>query len=104
MADFQVDLNHLVTASAAWGDAGDKLGGAATQAQTVQNSYKEVVWGIFADAWAAQVKAASYMHDRLTEAGTESHAIRDVLVHVAKAYGAHDQDFADAINKLQAGM
>ncbi|WP_067679255.1 hypothetical protein [Nocardia miyunensis] len=104
MADFQVDLNQLVTASAAWGDAGDKLGQAATRAQTIHDSHNEVVWGIFGPAWSTQVAAAAYLHDRLTEASNEAHAIRDVLVHVAKVYGAHDQDFAEAIKKLQAGM
>ncbi|WP_216912724.1 hypothetical protein [Nocardia noduli] len=100
MGEFQVDLTHLVEASAAWGDASEVLSTAAISAQAIQDSHKEIIWGIFADAWTAQAKAAEYMHDRLAEASTETHAIENVLAHVAKVYGAHDEELAAAIARL----
>jgi hypothetical protein len=103
VANYAVDLNELISASRAWGHASDRLGEAATKAQNIQNSNKEVVWALFKDAWDAQVAAAQYMYDRLTEGTTETDSIGDVLEHVAKVYQEQDQNFANVLIKLDEG-
>ncbi|MEV4239605.1 MULTISPECIES: hypothetical protein [unclassified Nocardia] len=103
MANYSVDLNELISAARAWGHASDSLGEAATKAQNIQNSNKEVVWAVFQDAWDAQVAAAQYMYNRLTEGATETDSIGAVLEHVAKVYQEQDQNFANAVIKLDEG-
>ncbi|MFF0494305.1 hypothetical protein ACFYTQ_35250 [Nocardia sp. NPDC004068] len=100
MVNFSADLNQLVAASRAWGHASAALGEAASKAQSIQYSHKEVVWAMFQETWNAQVQAAQYMHDRLIEGRDETAAMQDVLAHVARVYQEQDQDFADVLIKL----
>ncbi|MGW4717471.1 hypothetical protein [Nocardia sp. NPDC004260] len=100
MVDFSADLNQLISASNAWAHASDHLGDAAQKAQEIRDSNKEVVWALYQEAWAAQVAAAQYMQDRLTEGHAETQSIGDVLAHVAKVYAEQDQSFANVLIKL----
>ncbi|MEU6184930.1 hypothetical protein [Nocardia sp. NPDC047038] len=103
MVDFSVDLNQLVFASNAWVRASDHLDDAAQKAEEIRDSNREVVWALYQEAWTAQVAAAQYMQDRLTEGRAETQSIGDVLAHVAKVYAEHDQNFANVLIKLDEG-
>ncbi|BDT96782.1 hypothetical protein IFM12275_67580 [Nocardia sputorum] len=103
MADFSVDLNQLVSASNAWIRASDCLGDAAEKSQEIREGHKEVVWALYQETWNAQVAAAQYMQDRLSEGRTETQSIGEVLAHVAKVYAEQDQSFANVLIKLDEG-
>ncbi|MBF6073398.1 hypothetical protein IU498_02010 [Nocardia beijingensis] len=103
MVDFSVDLNQLVSASNAWARASDHLDDAARKAREIRDSNQEVVWALYEEAWAAQVAAAQYMQDRLTEGRTETQSIGNVLAHVAKVYAEQDESFAHVLIKLNEG-
>ncbi|MGY4100309.1 hypothetical protein ACW2Q0_12255 [Nocardia sp. R16R-3T] len=104
MTNFQVDLDHLRSAANAWRDTSAALAQAAEQGDAIANSYKEIKWSAFQDVWDAQVNAAKYMHDRLTEGSNEAHSIGSVLMHVANVYYEQDSRFAGTLIKLDGGQ
>ncbi|WP_433627177.1 hypothetical protein [Nocardia sp. CA-120079] len=104
MTNFQVDLDHLRSAASAWRDASSALSQAAAQADTIKDSHKEIKWSAFQDAWNAQVEAAKYVSDRLTEGSNEAHSIGSVLMHVANVYYEQDSRFAGTLIKLDGGQ
>ncbi|WP_040780622.1 hypothetical protein [Nocardia pneumoniae] len=103
MTNFSADMNQLVSAARAWHRASDSLGEAAHKADSIRHSNKDVVWALFQEAWNAQVAAAQYMYDRLSEGRDETEAIGDVLEHVANVYLQQDQNFANVLIKLDEG-
>jgi hypothetical protein len=103
MTDFSVDLNQLLSASRSWNRSSGHLADAAHKASSIQYSNRDVVWALFQEAWDAQVAAAQYMYDRLSEGRDETQSIADVLLHVAEVYLKQDQSFANALIKLDEG-
>ncbi|WP_157107588.1 hypothetical protein [Nocardia amikacinitolerans] len=88
MPDFSADLNQLVKSARSWENASKDLKEGATKAQGIQNGNKEVVWGLFRDAWDANLKAAQYMYDRMNEGSQEAESMGDALEHVANGAGS----------------
>ncbi|MEV6140364.1 hypothetical protein AB0L63_30850 [Nocardia sp. NPDC051990] len=100
MPDFSADLNKLVSSAKAWENASTDLKQGTEKAQGIQYSNKEVAWALFQEIWDAQVAAAQYMSDRVSEGSKQTEAMGNTLEHVAKVLMEQDQNFASVLLRL----
>jgi uncharacterized protein YukE len=103
MTNFQVDLAQLRETAKAWSTASDDLKSGVTKAQELHDCNKDITWSVFQEVWDAQVAAAQFLHDRLSEGSAEAQSISNVLNHIATVYQNHDQNAAGAISNVGGG-
>ncbi|MFC9892092.1 hypothetical protein ACFVMC_00220 [Nocardia sp. NPDC127579] len=103
MPQFSVDFNKLLSVTRAWDEASTALGNGAAKADAIDPN-SEVVWGIFQNAWGANLRAAQYLRDRMKEGQTETDSMGNTLAHVSKVLQEQDQNFANVLHQLEGDV